>query len=910
MPEWKDEIQRRLARKQIDPATEAAIVDEWAQHLEDRYNELRAEGRTAEDARRAVLAELNESDLAPVDLAVPMAREPLAIGGGSGGGNFASGLWQDLRYGWRMLRSKPGFAAVVALTLGLGIGANTTVFTVINTLLLNPLPVKEPSRMVAIYSTDENKGSRSTGRLLEVSYRNLEDYKARNEVFSSVAGYSSIGAVTRSTAAGSERLLYELVTADYFETLGVRPAIGRFFLPEETENRGAHPVAVLSYGAWQQHFGGASDIVGQTLRLNNLAYTVVGVAPRGFIGVNAVFGPDLWIPAMMAEQVSPVQYRGTLDERSRLDFHGAARLKPGVTRTQAQANLQTIASALEKTYPDANEGRGVALTPIADAALGDTKMQTVFGSAVLMAFVGLVLLIACSNVANLLLARAAARRHEVATRLALGASRRRLVRQLLTESVLLALIGGALGLGIADEGLRLLWSVRPADVAANFVNPRLDGNVLLFALAASLLTGLIFGIAPALQSSRTDVVDALKEESRTMGRSRRSITFGNALLVGQVALSLVSLVTAGLFLHSIQRAYTIDPGFDAKHLIVVLTNPGQAGYDQARTEQFYRAVRDRLSALQGVASVSWASNLPFWSRAGRGVLIEGQVQRTKSDTIPVIANTIGLDYFKTAGTPLTNGRGFTDSDRAGSLPVAIINENMAQRYWPGQDPIGKRFKFAGENDYRQIVGVAKNASYTSLGESPQPCVFLPLKQNFSDSMVLYVKSTREPSGLLTAVQREMRSVAPEVNVRDIRTGATLIDQALFTPKIGVGLLGVFGALALGLACIGLYGMMAYSVARRRREIGVRMAMGAGQAKVLRLILGQGMTLVGIGIGVGLALSLLVGRALSRMLYGIGAADPVSFAGASIVLAAVAALACYWPARRASRVDPQTALRES
>ena len=447
-------------------------------------------------------------------------------------------------------------------------------------------------------------------------------------------------------------------------------------------------------------------------------------------------------------------------------------------------------------------------------------------------------------------------------------------------------------------------------MAQNFVDPKLDGGVFIFALVVSLLTGVLFGIFPALQAARTDLVESLKEETRTAGRSRRAITLGNALLVGQVALSLVSLVTAALFLRSIEHAYTINPGFETRHMAVIMTNPGQAGYDRAGTEQFYRDVRSRVAAVPGVSSVTWASNLPFWNRASRGILLEQQQARAKSDGITTIVNTVGSDYFATMRIGITRGRDFAAADSDGSLKVAIVNETMAARYWPNQDTLGKRFKFAGEAFYRQIVGVATTANYQALGEEPQSCIYLPLKQNFSDAMVLYVRTERDPATVIGAVQREIRTGDSQVDVSDVRTGGKLIEQALFSARIGVALLGVFGLLALGFASIGLYGIMAYTVNRRKREIGLRMALGARQASVLGLVLKQGMTLVAIGIVVGLFASFLVGRALSTMLFGVGAADPMSFAGASLLLAIVAVLACYLPARNASRVDPLTALREA
>jgi predicted permease len=713
-----------------------------------------------------------------------------------------------------------------------------------------------------------------------------------------------------SAGSESQRVFAEVVTGNYFDTLGIRPRMGRFFLPDDDARPGASPVVVVGYAAWQGRFGGASDILGRTIKLNNFAFTIIGVAPLGFKGVNAIFGPDLWVPSMMAEQVLPAQQQNALRERAVLTFTGAGRLRSGVSLSQAQADLKTIAVALEREYPDANQGQTVTLRPLTEAAIATNQRQgLLFGSVLLMAIVGFVLLIACSNVANLLLARAAARRQEIAVRMALGASRWRLVRQLLTESVLLGLFSGMLGFFFGYCGCQLLWSFRPAEFAQNLVDPHLNANVFVFVLIVALFTGLIFGIAPALRSSRTPVVEALKEEARTAGRSVRRVSLANSLLVGQVAVSLVLLVTAALFLRSVQREYLITPGFETKNLAIFLLYPGQLGYDRTRTEQFYKDVSDRLVTVPGVTSASWAANLPLFSRAETGVVIEGQEQRKKSEAISSVVNTIDLYYFPTMGIPLLAGREFTQNDREGAAPVAIINDTMAGRYWPNQDPLGKRLQLPGQKEFRQIVGIVKTADYQTLGEAPQPCVYVPLRQNYSESMVLYVRTEHDPSEVIPSVQSEIRNIDPVLPIDDIRTGTKVIEQGLWGAKMGVGLLGVFGFLALGLASIGLYGIMAYSVNQRRREIGIRMALGAGQASVLCLILRQGMMLVICGVGIGLMLSILLGRALSKFLYGVGASDPASLTGASLVLLTVALLACYLPARRASQVDPLIALHE-
>ena len=824
--------------------------------------------------------------------------------------NPAGGVLGDVKFGIRSLTRSPIFSTFAILTLALGIGATTTVFTLVNTLLLHPLPAHDPSHLVAIYATDLKSQAKSSS-LLPTSYPNLKDYQVRNSAFSGFAGHSSPLVLTLAENSGSERFFGQLVTSGYFETLGLTPVKGRFFLPEETSTPGSAPVAVLSYNAWKIRFNSSADIIGKTLRLNQNQFTVIGVAPQGFLGISAVFGPDVWLPATMARQVLPPPMQDILTNREKPFFEIVARLTPGIDRKNAEANLQTISAALRQEYPDANAARTVSVMPISTALFGGTggERGATFASAVLLAIVLLVLLIACSNVANLLMARAVQRRQEIAVRLAIGSSRRRLIRLLLTESLLLGVSGGIVGFGIGYEGCRLLWNFRPPDVARNLVDPKLDVTVFLFTFLLSFATAFIFGIMPALRATRTHLVDSLKEETRLAAPSSGSARFQKTLLAGQVALSLVSLIAASLFLRAVQRAYTIDPGFDAKHLALFMMNPEQIGYDAIRLETFHRQVIDRVSSMPAIESVSWASNLPFWSAPSRGVTIEGQEQSRKSETLNSVTNTIDVNYFSVMRVPLVSGRVFTESDRSGSLPVVIINENLARRYWPAEDALGKRLRLGGDPTIRQIVGVVKNSDYTTLGESPQPCIYLPLLQNPGGNVTLYVRARGNPATVLSEVQREIKTIDPKVDVTDTRTGSTLMDQILWSARIVLSLLGTFGLLALGLASVGLYALLAYFVKGRQREIGVRMALGASRSAILVHILRQGMLLVVIGIGIGLGLSLLVGRLFSKMLFGLSPADPLSLLGASAALIAVAALACYLPAFAASRLDPMRALRE-
>jgi predicted permease len=907
MPDWKTLVRGRLAALNLNAPAESDLADELAQHLEDRYHDLTRAGTTADEAYRQVLAELEGHALPRVTAGQRLPRHDSVPAGDLRRGNPLEGIWRDLRYALRSMRKAPVFVIFVVLTLALGVGANTTVFTVLNTLILNPLPARNPGQLAGIAGAEADPSKPRAP--FPISYPELMDYQSRNAVFDSLAGYTTPRVVTHQQGGASEVLFAELVTGNYFATLGIVPSMGRFFGPPEDNARGP-TVAVINYATWQTHFGGTADIIGRSVRLNDIAFTVIGAAPQGFIGVNAIFGPDFWLPASTAERVWPAQMRNALRERAQTAFLGVGRYRPRIVQGQAQANITAIASGLAREYPASNEGHTAVVRPIRDVMLsnagGGTSSQIVFGGAALLVVVGIVLLIACSNVANLLLARSAARQHEITVRLAMGASRGRLVRQLLTESVMMGLLGGAAGLLFGYAGLQLLFSALPG--AANFASPRFDGLVFGYALLLSLATGFLFGTAPALRASHANLAEALQESGRTMGRSRRGVSLSNALLVGQVAFSFLLLVTAALFLRSIGRAYEMDPGFQTGHLAVFSTNAGQAGYTREQTKSFYKQVRDRVATMPGIAAVAWSNNMPLWARAANGLQVEGRQQRSKTDTIRAIVNTVDPGYFETTGIKILSGRGFTDFDREGSMPAAIVNETMTRDFWSG-GALGRRVQLPGETQWRQIVGVARTANYTAWGEPPQFCVYVPMEQQHSDAMTLYVRTKSDPLQQITPVEREIHAVEPQVVVTMPRTGRQIIDGGLFSARMGVVMLSVFGLLALALASIGLYGILAYAAARRQREVGLRMALGASRVSVLRLILGEGMSLVFVGVGIGFAVSLGTGRLLSRMLYGVSGTDPLSIATAAAVLTAAALLACYIPARWATRVDPLTALRE-
>jgi predicted permease len=818
-------------------------------------------------------------------------------------------LWQDIRFAVRGMLKNPISTAIAGLSLALGIGANTTIFTILNAVFLAPLPVHRPGELMTVYTVDSNSTG-GFGGLLGVSNPNFRDFRDRNQVFSGLAAYTFPVPVSLAAAGEPQQAFAEMVTGNYFDLLGVRATAGRTFRPDEDVTPDARPVAVASYGFAQRRLGGMA-IVGQTVHINGTVYTIVGVAPEGFKGVNSLFSPDLWIPSMMHGQILPAQFKSWFEERRALLFNVFGRLKPGVTRPQAQDQLKTLARALEEAYPTPNKGRSITLRPIAEATIFPAlRGALVVGGAVLMTVVALVLLIACSNVANLLLARAAARRQEIATRVAIGASRGRLVRQLLTESMILAIGSGIAGLAVAAAARTAIWSLRPPFLAQNFVDLTLDVRVLVFTAVVAIGTGAAFGLVPALQASKEDVVSALKEEMRTAGPSRRRLALGNVLVVGQVALSLVALVAAGLFLRSLSQAHAIDPGFETRRLAVVTVNPGQGGYNRARTREFYELIAQRSGAVPGIERVAWSSTIPLFGGFTRTVIPEGQDPSAAASRYFAVSNTVSPGYFEAADIKLVRGRDFMPNDREQSVRVAIVNETMAARLWPSQDAVGRRFQFITDTSMREVVGVVRTIKYFTLGEEPRMAVYMPLEQDFSDVMVLFARTAGDPAPMLGTVQREIRALDPLVPVTNPLTIGQVIDTSLWAARLAAILLGVLGGLALVLASIGLYGLMAYSVSQRRQEIGVRMALGAAQPVVLRAILRQAMTLVVIGLVVGLAIAFGVSRAVATLLFGISATDPVTFLLVSVVLIGVGLLASLVPAWRASRVDPIVALRSA
>jgi predicted permease len=836
-------------------------------------------------------------------------------------------LWQDIRYGLRMLWKSRGFTAIAVLSLALGIGANTSIFSFVNAVLLKSPPVVEPARLVYVF------GGNRTSPYNVSSYPDYVDYRDKNDVFSALIASSGI-TVSLNSNDQADTINGLLVTGNYFDTLGVHARVGRTFLPEEDTTPGGHPVALISYGLWQSRFAGDPQITGRQMLLNGQPFTIVGVAPAEFNGAETGRTNDIYVPMAMQALVRPPRggYSGEMnpDLLARrgprwLDMIG--RLKPGVTAVQAQAALSTIAAQLAQAYPDTNQEQIATVSPLSQ---GDpTQRRTLLSVAgLLLAVVGLVLLIACANVANLLLARAASRRKEISIRLALGASRGRLIRQLLTESVLLSLLGGAGGLLLA---IWLVDAMRTYSPPGNFFpvafDFSLDKSVLGFTLLLSVLTGLIFGIAPALQASKPDLVSALKDETAMLpgshGSVARRFSLRNLLVVAQVALSLVLLISAGLFLRSLQQAQRIDPGFNPEHVLTMPLNINLLRYTKTQGQEFYRQVLERVAALPGVQAATLTRTPPL-SGASRqsSVMIaghDGPDRANNSETSGggseeirnnvTLASSVALNYFQTLSIPLLRGRDFDAHDAAGAPGVVIINETFAKRYFPNQDPLGQHVSLNGvQGPWLEVVGLARDGKYITLGETPAPFLYQPLAQRHESGMTLLVRTSGDPASYATAVRREVQAIERNLPLTNARTMPELLSASLFPARMGAVLLGGFGLLALLLAAVGLYGVMSYSVSRRTREIGIRMALGAQRADVLRLVLRESMTLVAAGMLLGLFAAFAATRLLAGFLYGVSPTDPAAFIGIAVLLAIVALVASLVPARRAAQVDPMVAFR--
>ncbi len=807
----------------------------------------------------------------------------------------------DLRLALRLLRKSPGFTLIAVLTLGLGIGANTAIFSFINTFFFKALPFERPDELVALYTADE----RNAG-FLPISPPNFTDYRENNSVFADMGAY---GFAPVSIMIGTEPtgIQGELVTANYFDLLGMKAALGRTFRPDEGATIGAGPVLVLSHSFWSTRLAADPGVIGRTYTVNGHGFTVVGVMPPGFRGLNTFNNPAFWVPSSMYRQIYSGQLLDFYSERRALIWNAFARLKPGVSIAQATSGLQPLSEKLAKDYPTANTGRSIRLLSLAQSMIGPNfRNNVVQASALLLSLSGLVLLIACANVANLLLARASARQREVAVRIAIGADRGRVIRQFLTESVLLSLLGGLAGVAIAFWTKDLLWSLRPPFMPDG-ITVALDARVLGFGLGVSLLTGLLFGLAPAWITTKPELTTMLKEESK--GSSPTPLlSFRNLLVAGQITLSVIALVVAGLFVRSLRQAQKADPGWNMNNLITLTVNTGSQGYDPVRGLEYVRRALERVQSVAGVTGAA-AANGQLLNFTGRRTLKpQGNDENLRQHGRLFNYLSVDAGYHRTIGIPLVSGRFFTDMDDTAHPLVAIVNETFAQLAWPNENPLGKTLKLYNDERPVEVVGVVKTTTYNSIGEDPDPFAFFPLKQGYTGFAVIHVRTASQASALVATVRKELQTLDTNMPFGNVQTMEDVMQQNLWAPRTGAALLGAFGLLAVLLASLGVYGVMSYTVNRRAREIGIRMAIGAQASDVMAMILNRGLVIAGVGLVVGLGAAFLVARYFQNFLIGVSAGDPVTYGVIAVLLAGVALLACYLPARRATKVDPLIALR--
>ena len=778
-------------------------------------------------------------------------------------------ILQDLRYGIRMLLKNYGFTTVAILSLALGIGANTAIFSLVNMILLRPLPVANPEQLVSVFPVAKDN------EIQAFSYPNYVDFRDRNEVFSGLF-VTRFAPMSLSHDGNNERLWGYLVSGNYFDVLGISAAQGRTFSPEEDRTPLSHPVAVLSHGCWQRRFGADPSLVGKSITLNGHSFTVVGVMPEGFTGSEIAYTPQLWIPVMMQEWIEPGN--NWLERRSTQNLFATGRLKPGVSAEQAKASLNVLAQQLGREYPDTNEGQTITLTPpglIHPIIRGPMVSFTT----VLMGTVVLVLLIACTNLANLLLARATERRKEIAIRLALGASRFRLIRQLLTESVLLSLAGGAFGFLLAVWLIDLIMAFKPPVNFPLTIDLKIDMRVFAFSLLVSLLTGVLFGLVPALQATKPELVPALKDVTSQAGARRSRLR--SSLIIAQIALSLVLLIAAGLVVRTLQHLQMMGPGFDPENRLTMSVDVGLQGYDKTRGQQFYHQLIERVSSLPGVKSASLADFIPLsLNYNSTDIYVEGQAPVRGANVPTAMDASVGLNYFATLGIPLVEGREFSAQDNEESPRVVIVNETFARRFFPGPNPIesavGKRVRWRSDSPLAQIIGVARDGKYFSIAEAPRPFIYFPLLQSYSSNAILLVRTSSDPKAMISSIRSEVQKLDANLPVYDVKTLTEHMGLSLFPARVAATLLGSFGLLALLLAAIGIYGVMSYSVAQRTREIGIRIALGAQPREVLKLVAREGMTMAVLGLVIGLVAAFAVMRLMSSLLYGVSATDPITF----------------------------------
>jgi predicted permease len=917
MPDWRALIARRLQSLALRPEREQEIVDELSQHLGDRYQELRAGGASEEEAVRLAIDEIDDEDLLAKEMrTLRQASAPAPIAEGMPQRRFLADVVQDLGYAARMLRKNPGFSAAVVVTLALGIGANTAMFSLVSATLLRKLPVENRDRLFYVM----RNGGQTTA-----SY---PAYSAMRDGARLTERLEAWGNITASLNADGDTDLVSgaIVSGGYFETLGVRPARGRLLGAADDVSPGAHPVAVISDRFWRSRFGAREDIAGHEIRLNGQPFTVIGVTPPEFPGLEYGVSQDIYVPMMMQAWMRPPRggYSGEMNPDLLKNPNNGwlamvARLKPGVTGEQARAELEPlfVASLPRGAAPSRGE-RAIELVNVDEGDPGVVRQATSVAW-LLAAVVGAVLLIACANVANLLLSKAASRRREVAIRLALGASRPRIIRQLLTESVLLALVGGAAGVALAFAVMQLFYLVPPpAGALPIALEPSLDRGVLLFSLLLSTVTGIAFGIAPAWQTSRPELAPALKDDGFVADRRTRRFSLKQGLVIVEVSLAVVLLIGAGLFVRSLRAIQAVDSGMAAAELVTAPLNINLLRYTKAQGREFYQQLVDRLEQVPGVSSAS-VSRITLLTGGGRisGVRVEGRPDPPSSEQrfglTASYANVVGPGYFETMGVGFVSGRDFTAGDLEDNPLVVIVNETFARSFFPNEDALGKRIATGFRNasgEWAAIVGVVRDSKYARLSERPMPIAYMPLSQRHETGMTLYVRSAMPAASLVPQIRRAIQQLEPDLPLPTIQTMNQSINTQLFPQRMGANLLAGFGTLALLLASLGVYGVLAFSISRRRHELGIRMAVGADRRNIFSLVIREGLLLVVIGLAIGLIAGANLTRLVESFLFGTSALDAVTFAAVPVILVTVALAACYLPARRATRVDPVVALRNN
>jgi predicted permease len=817
------------------------------------------------------------------------------------------GVLLDLKYALRRLRRSPGFTTVTILSLALGVGANSAIFTVTNAVLLRSLPVENPSRLAQIQTADRD----NPASLSAISLPNFEDLRAQNHVFSDVV--ATLGATVTLSGRGEARPLpVQLVTANYFETLGVKAARGRTLFADEDRIEGGNPVAVLSHAMWIDQFGADTGILGQTINLNQSSFTVIGVTPEEFKGVVTVGNPDIiWIPMSMHSRALSGTIETNFENRRLRTFRIFGRLKPGTSLEAADAEMKVIAARLEKEYPFANNGHTLAVSPLMDASptgVG-TRTQLVAAAFALSAVAGLVLLIACFNLANMLMARASGREREMSIRAALGADRQRLGKQLLTENLLMAAAGGAGGILLALWGRQALWSFRPPYLQGNAIDLRFDLRVVLFTATATVITGFVFGLMPALRGSRPDVNEALKTGGRGSSASAGSIV-QSALVISQIALTVIALGGAGLFIRSMQNAQRIDPGFETQKLFSFGMDLASLRWSADRGIAFQNAVLDRVRNLPGVESAALASSAPFTTGVSRTILKQGQESDPHARGIGMVVNHVSPGYFDTLRIRVLEGRVVNELDRADTVKVVVINQAVANLFWPGESAVGKKLYYLSDPVIRQVIGVVANTVVINFGEIPRPVLYIPVTQNYQPFVSIDARTRGASEPLLAAAIAEVQHMNAGLAVLAPRTIKQQIGQGLWAPRMGAALFGIFGALGLLLAAVGVYGVTSYMVAQRASEIGIRIALGARPEEVLAMVMKQSFRLAIAGVTTGLLGAFVLARFTTGLLFEVSPDDPVTFGSVGLILVAVSTIAAAFPSWRASRIDPILALRSS